>query len=82
MSKDIDNLIDKIYKLSEKIEKVKQRASSLKGRKEEIQKRSYKDYGVTTTEELIQIQNKFKKEIKKEEAEIIEMYEELKKDFD
>jgi len=78
----IDNVIEEVYKLSEKVEKVKQRIATLKGREVEIQKKTYKDYGVTTTPELIEIQRKLRKGIKRDEQEIIDMYEEIKEGFE
>jgi len=81
MAKNIDNDIDELYKISEQYEKAKQRAAALKGRKQEIQKRSEKEWGVSTIEELRDKQKQLKKEIQAEEMKIEETYRELKKDF-
>lgn len=82
MGDSIDNAIQGIYQISELHEKAKQKASSLKGRKQEIQRRIEKEWGVTTVEELIAMQRSLGKEIKAEEQKIIELYKELKGDFD
>jgi uncharacterized protein YaaN involved in tellurite resistance len=81
MAKDIYNAIEGIYKISEAYEKAKQRAASLKGRKQEIRKRSEKEWGIGTIDELRTKQTEIKKELRKGEAEIVEMYNDLKKDF-
>ena len=81
MANDIDDSIDEIYKISKQYEKAKQLAASLKGRKQEIQKRAEKEWGLATLEELRSKEKSLKKELRIEEEEIEELYKELKKDF-
>lgn len=81
MAKDINSIIDDIYRISEQHEKAKHRQASLKGRKEEIEKRSDELLGISTIEELSKKRKSLKQELQDEEDEIIKLYTKIRKDF-
>lgn len=75
------DIIEELYAITKTYEKVRQKAASLKGRKQEIQKRSEQKWGVMKIEDLKSIKKNLEKEMERNEQKIETLYEELKKAF-